>query len=234
MVFLLWYLLHMTIKSNVIPSPFTTVTVFIKLFPKTLFKHLLVSLSRILIAIGLSLLIGVPVGLYLGVNKGGDKIISPIIYILYPIPKIAFLPIFMIIFGIGDGAKIFLILTIIIFQIIIASRDGVNEIPKELFYSVYSLGVKGLGVYKHLILPSVLPKIISGLRISVGISISALFFAENFATSYGIGYYIMNSWSMVNYQEMFSGILGLSMLGLLMFKFLDLLDRKINPWIYDK
>jgi NitT/TauT family transport system permease protein len=137
----------------------------------------------------------------------------------------------MILFGLGNAPKIILIIIIIIFQIIIAARDGVREIPRELFYSVLSLGLSRYELYRHLIIPAVLPKIITSLRISVGVSISVLFFAENFATTYGIGYFIMNSWLMVNYVEMFSGIQALSLMGLLLFKLIDILENKLCRWI---
>ncbi len=232
MVCLIWYVLHITIKSNVVPGPYETIERFIIILPSVLSLHLLASLYRIIIAIIISILIGVPIGLWIGLNKRADSIISPIVYILYPLPKIAFLPIFMILLGIGDSAKVTLIISIIIFQILIAVRDGVKEIQKELFYSVRSLGVTSIGIYRHLIFPAILSRLISGLRISLGISISALFFAENFATTYGIGYYIMNAWTMVDYLDMFSGILGLSLLGLFLLRVLDFLEKKLCPWIF--
>lgn len=177
------------------------------------------------------MLFGTLIGLWIGISKRADEFITPIVYILYPLPKIAFLPILMILFGLGNTPKVVLIVIIIIFQIILAARDGVREIQKELFYSVISLGLNKLEIYKHLILPAVLPKIITALRISVGVSISVLFFGENFATTYGIGYFIMNSWMMVNYVEMFSGILALSLMGLLIFKLIDILENKLCRWI---
>lgn len=229
---LIWYGLHLVIESNVIPGPYETVRQFFTILPGTLSLHLLASLYRIILAILLSMGIGIPLGLWVGMKKKVDNIISPVVYILYPLPKIAFLPIFMILLGIGDSSKIALIISIIIFQILIAVRDGVKEIQEELFYSVFSLGVTNLGVYRHLVLPAVLPRLISGLRISLGISISALFFAENFATTYGIGYFIMNAWIMVDYLDMFSGILGLSLLGLSLLKILDYLEKKLCPWVF--
>jgi NitT/TauT family transport system permease protein len=77
----------------------------------------------------------------------------------------------------------------------------------------------------------VIPKILTSLRISVGVSISILFFGENFATTYGIGYFIMNSWLMVNYTEMFSGILALSIMGFFIFKWIDRVENKLCRWI---
>lgn len=229
-VLLTWFILHIGLKSSVIPSPFDTIKNFITIFPKVLAPHLLVSLWRITAAILISLVLGTIIGVWTGVSKKVDDFISPIIYILYPLPKVAFLPVLMILWGLGDLPKIILIIIIIIFQIVLAARDGVKEIPKELFMSVRSLDLSKIGVYRHLILPAILPKIFTALRICIGVSISVLFFAENFATTYGIGYFIMNSWSMVNYLEMFSGIFALGLLGLLLFKILDLIEDIFCKW----
>lgn len=225
-----WTLLHFAIGSSIIPSPWQTFLNFISIFPGTLVPHLLVSFGRITAALLISLLLGSAIGLWIGLNTRADHWITPIIYLLYPLPKIAFLPILMILFGLGNAPKIILIVIIIIFQIIIAARDGVREIPTELFHSVYSLGLAKGEVYRHLILPAVMPKIITAVRISIGVSISVLFFGESFATTYGIGYFIMNSWLMVNYVEMFSGILALSLLGLVLFSLVDWLERRTCRW----
>lgn len=229
-VLVLWYLLHFTVSSSAIPSPHKTLLNFIDIFP-TLCLHLLVSLARIAAAVFISLVLGSLIGLWIGMNKRADSWISPIVYILYPLPKIAFLPILMILFGLGNTPKIILIIIIIVFQILLAARDGVKEISKELFYSVKSLGLKKRQIYWHLILPAVMPKIITSLRICIGVSISVLFFSENFATTYGIGYFIMNSWLMVNYVEMFSGILALSIMGLIIFKLIDSLENRLCGWV---
>lgn len=125
-----------------------------------------------------------------------------------------------------------LIITIIFFQILLAARDGTKEITKELLDSARSLKLNQRQIYSNVILPAVLPKMISALRISIGISLSTLFFAENYATHYGIGYFIMNSWIMVDYVAMFAGIMAISILGIGIFKLIDLLERKLCPWLY--
>lgn len=229
-VILFWYILHLAVNSPAIPSPYKTFLNFIKIFP-VLSAHLLVSLGRISAAVLISLAAGSLIGLWIGINKKADEFISPIVYILYPLPKIAFLPILMVLFGLGNTPKVALIIIIIIFQFIIAAKDGVREIPKELFYSVMSLGLNKAQIYRHLIIPAVLPKIITALRIGVGVSISVLFFGENFATTYGIGYFIMNSWIMADYVDMFSGILALSITGLIIFGLIDLMEEKLCRWI---
>jgi NitT/TauT family transport system permease protein len=195
-----------------------------------LFLHVIISIFRITAAIGISLGIGVPFGMWLGLSKRADALISPVAYILYPIPKVAFLPLFMLLFGLGNSSKIILIISIIVFQIILTVRDGVKEIPMELHYSIKTLGLSRWQVYMNLVLPAVLPKIISALRVSIGVSIATLFFSENFATTYGIGYFIMNCWVMVDYTQMFAGIFAMSIMGILIFTAIDVMEKKLCPW----
>lgn len=231
LVLILWYALHFILQLPIIPSPHMTIYEFFILIKGELLIHMLVSLFRILIAVIISLAIGVSIGLFLGLNEKYDSFISPMIYLLYPIPKIAFLPVLMILFGLGDVSKIILITLIILFQILVTTRDSVKGLSKELFYSVKSLGANRTQIYRHLIIPAVLPKLLTSLRISIGTSISVLFFAENYATRYGIGYFIMDSWTKVDYVQMFAGILAISLLGLLIFMFIDLLENRFCKWI---
>ncbi|MDW7658879.1 MAG: ABC transporter permease subunit [Bacillota bacterium] len=229
-VVLFWIILHVVVGKTVIPSPWQTVVNLVVLLPR-IGRHLAVSLYRILASLLISTLSGGIIGLWIGLNKKADQLITPVVYLLYPLPKIAFLPILLILFGLGDSPKIILIVIIVIFQIIIAARDGVREIPPPLFHSVLSLGLGRRALYRHLILPAVTPRILTAVRISIGVSISVLFFAESFATTYGIGYFIMNSWLMVNYVNMFSGILALGLLGLLLFSVVDLIEQRICRWM---
>ncbi len=231
MIFIFWYILHLLLQSAVIPNPAETVISFISLLPKVLLPHMMASLGRIVIAVVFSLLIGLPIGLWTGMNDKADRLITPVVYILYPIPKIAFLPVLMILFGLGNTPKIVLISIIVVFQIIVTTRDGVKELGKEYFYSARSLGMNSRQLYEHLILPALMPKIITALRLTVGTSIAVLFFSENFAARYGIGYFIMNSWAVVNYIEMFSGILALSIMGLLLFKVIDIAENRYCSWM---
>lgn len=226
----LWYLLSILIGSNMVPSPKTTIYELIRLLQNDFIYHILYSMYRIVGAILISLIIGIPVGIALGLNNLVDKIIAPVVYLLYPIPKIAFLPIFMVMFGIGDKSKIILMVTIIVFQILIVTRDAVKEIDKDVLISAKVMKFSKFDTILKVVIPSIAPKIFSALRVSIGIAISALFFSENYATKYGIGYYIMNSWSMVDYKGMFAGVLALSIMSLIIFKIIDLLEKKICPW----
>lgn len=226
----LWYLLSMLIGTNMVPSPKTTIYELIRLLQNDFIYHILYSIYRILGAILISLIIGIPIGIALGLSSLVDKIISPVVYLLYPIPKIAFLPIFMVMFGIGDRSKIILMVTIIVFQILIVTRDAVKEIDKDVLISARVMKFSKSDTILKVVMPAIAPKVFSALRVSIGIAISALFFSENYATKYGIGYYIMNSWSMVDYKGMFAGVLALSIMSLIIFKIIDLLEKKICPW----
>lgn len=225
-----WYLLYILLQSGVIPSPHATIIEFTKLMQGGLLLHTAASLYRISIALIISFILGGSLGLLLGLHEKIDDFISPMIYLLYPIPKIAFLPVLMTLFGLGNLSKIMLITIIIMFQILVTTRDSVKGLSKEWFYSMESLGANRWQLYWHLVIPAILPKLFTAIRISIGTSIAVLFFAENFATTYGIGYFIMNSWTRVDYVQMFAGILAISLLGLVIFKSIDILEKKLCKW----
>ena len=227
---ILWELLHLILKTHTVPAPFETFIYMLKV-PVKLLKHCGASVLRVGIAISISLIIGIPVGIILGVNETCKKIFSPLLYFIYPIPKVAFLPVFMILFGLGNTSKIILVIWIIIFQIMLSVRDGVDQISPVYFKVMDSFCVSRKQRYKYLILPAVFPHIFSGLRISIGISLASLFFAENYATTYGIGYYILSAWTKMNYIEMFSGIVALGFVGIILFKILDKVEKICAPWL---
>lgn len=235
-VTILWYILSFFVGNQLIPYPNN---VWLHLFKITvsgeILPHIAYSLFRLISAIAWALIVGVPIGLLIGSSAKTDQWFSPILYILYPIPKIAFLPVFMALFGLGDFSKITLLFSVLIFQIIIAARDGVKHIPIEFHYISQTLKLSRKDRLLKLYLPHALPNIFSALRISIGISMAVLFFGENYATSYGIGYYIMNNWIMVNYKGMFAGIVSLALMAALLIYLIDLLQNRICPWLtYEK
>lgn len=228
-IILFWFVMHWVLNTSAIPNPFSTMVYSFKLIP-TLMPHLFMSLMRIVVSLVISSLLGTVLGVFMARNKLMNDLLSPVVYILYPIPKIAFLPILMLLFGLGERPKIMLVISVIIFQFIMSIKDAVMDIDCAYFDSAESLGLKGFQIYKHIILPAIMPSFFTALRISVGVSMAVLFFGENFSTRLGIGYYIMNSYAMVNYMGMYAGIIGLSLLGLSIFTFLDFIEIKLCPW----
>ena len=229
-ILIFWYLLYFLLDSFVIPNPFDVIKRLFATELPTLSKHILASLYRLVIALSITTIFGYFIGLAIGINKRIDNLLSPILYLLFPIPRIAFLPIFMIFFGLGNTSKIVLIVAIAIFQIIISTRDGVKEIPKDLLLSAKSLKLSKYNMLRHIFIPATLPRLFSSLRIALGTSMAALFFAENYATKFGIGYFIMDSWIKVDYEGMYSGIIAISLFGITLFKLIDALQKRICKW----
>lgn len=227
---LLWECFHLLLNTHTVPAPAETLVVTFRHI-NILTKHALASIVRVVIAIGISLVIGCPIGIMMGMNKTLHQLFSPLLYFIYPIPKVAFLPVFMLMFGLGNTSKVMLMIWIIIFQIILSIRDGVIQIDPNYFKVMDSYNATWLHKYKYLIIPGILPNLFTGLRISIGIALATLFFAENYATTYGIGYYVLSAWTKMNYVEMFSGILVLGFVGIVLFKVLDTIEIKTTPWI---
>ena len=229
-VIALWQLLHLTLDTQAVPDAFVTLKYFIEHAASEILIHLMYSTLRIIVALFIALIIGIPMGILLGVNQWADRLISPVLYWIYPLPKIAFLPVFMILFGLGDASKVLLIVSIVVFQVTLSVRDGYKEIPAPLHLSLASLKLNPNHQLRHFVFPALLPKVFTALRLCSGIAISALFLGENFATTYGIGYYIMNHWIMVDYVAMFAGILAMGIMGLGLFKIIDFAEEKACPW----
>lgn len=227
---ILWYIVSLLIKLPIIPNPISVFINLFQVFQDKISIHLIYSFIRIIEGIGISLLIGVPLGFLMGYFPKWDKLLSPLLYFSYPIPKIALLPIIMVLFGLGEASKLIMIVLIIIFQIIITSRDAVKDIPKETFHSLQSLGASQTQIFTEIIIPASLSEILTATRLALGTAISILFFTETFGTEYGMGFFIMDSWLRVNYLDMYAGIIVLSLMGFSLFILIDSIERKVCSW----
>ena len=229
-IFGLWQIIAMLINKPLFPPPYAIIINIFKTFHSEIAIHVIYSFNRIILGLLFTLAIGIPVGILMGYFKKIDLIFSPIIYFNYPIPKIALLPIVMLIFGLGDLTKIVMIFLITFFPVVVNIRDEVKNIPEEVFYPMYSLGATNFQIIKEIVFPGILKAILTSLRIGIGTAISVLFFTENFGTEYGMGYFIMDSWMRINYIQMYSGILILSIIGLFFFILIDVLEGIFCPW----
>jgi ABC-type nitrate/sulfonate/bicarbonate transport system permease component len=228
---IIWELLALLIARPVFPPPTQVLVVFVEQITSDLGWHLLVSSGRVIAAIVLSVLAAVPVGLGLGQIRALNRLFSPLIYIAHPIPKIVFLPVILVLFGSGDGSKVFLIALILFFQILVVVRDEAADLRPELIFSVRSIGAGRRALFRYVYLPASLPAVLTALRVSVGTAIAVLFIAETYATSSGLGYYIIvESWGALRYTQMYAGVLAMSLLGLALYFAVDGLDRRLCPW----
>ena len=226
-----WYILSISLSIAIIPLPHLVLKeVIIELSRGQVLIHLFVSLYRVFAGISFALLIAIPLGILMGLKNTTNKLLTPVIYLFQPVPKIALLPIFLVLFGIGDLSKILIVSMVIFFPAVLMIKDSVSEINYHYLELSKAYHLSKNQVLVDIILPSILPSIFSTLRISVGISLSVLFFSENFATEFGIGYYIMNSWIMVNYLQMYTGIVFISILGIFLYKIIEIIEKRIMPW----
>ena len=226
----IWQGVSLYLSLPVFPSPVQVGRNLVEVFFPLIAIHAEWSLWRIGCGLFLSVLVGFPLGIAMGYSARVNRFLSPLVYFAYPVPKIALLPIVMLAFGVGETAKILLIFLILLFQIIVTLRDAVRGIPSETFYPLYSLGAPFASVFREILWPASLPKFLTAMRVAMATAISVLFFTETFGTQYGMGYFIMDAWLRVNYLEMYSGMVVLSLMGLFLFGFLDVMERLLCRW----
>ncbi len=227
---LVWQVISMALNMPLVPSPLRVGQNLYDIFAPSVSVHLWHSLERVAAGLLLAMAAGLPLGMMMGYYPGFDRWVSPLLYLTYPAPKIAFLPVVLLLSGVGDFSKILLIFLIIVFQIVIAVRDAVRMLPAETFYPLLSLGASFPTIVREILWPASLPKLLTAIRVAMATAVSVLFFTETFGTEYGMGYFIMDAWLRVNYLEMYSGIVVLSVAGLLLFALLDGLEARFCRW----
>lgn len=231
MFFAIWQVLAWIIRRPIMPSPFEVLPIFGAALFGNLGIHFLASSGRVLAAIGVAVVTAVPIGLGLGQLPKVNRIFAPLIAIVYPIPKIVFLPVIYVLMGITDISKIFLIALIIFFQILVVVRDEAANLHPELILSVQSLGAGRRALFRYVYFPASLPAVLTALRVSVGTAIAVLFIAEQSLTTYGLGYYIVvETYQVLRYPEMYAGILAMSLLGLVLYFVIYNLELKVNRY----
>lgn len=231
---ILWQIAAWLIDRSILPPPAPVLTTFAReTISGDLGRHLVVSVLRVLASTALALGLGVPAGLVLGQNPTLDRLFSPLVYIAYPIPKVVLLPVFLLLLGIGNTSKIALIALILFFQVLVVVRDQASAIRPELVMSVRSLGAGRLALLRFVYVPASVPAMLTALRLSIGTAVAVLFLAESFATTSGLGYYIMiENWGRVAYKEMYAGVVAMSLLGLSLYYLADWLERRLAPWLF--
>ncbi|KAF1295214.1 ABC transporter permease [Enterococcus sp. JM4C] len=227
---LVWFLASILLNQSMLPTPQVVYANFPKLMEKEIEVHFLVSLGRVLAGMSIALILGFALGLLMGSFKTLNKLFDPLLYLTYPIPKMAMLPIVMLLFGLGDASKIIMIVLIVFPQVVLAVRDAVRNIPGH-YYDIYrSIRATKIQQFVHITLPASMYAILSTSRISLGTAISILFFTENYGTEYGMGYYIMDAWMRLDYPSMYGAILLLSLMGFVLFLVIDFIGWLAMKW----
>jgi NitT/TauT family transport system permease protein len=228
---ILWQIGAWVVHRPILPPPWDVARTFVVELGGRLPFHFLASLRRVLLSTLLAILLAAPAGLVLGQSKRLNSLFSPLIYLIYPIPKVVFVPIVLLFLGIGDAPKIAIIFLILFFQILVLVRDQAAALRPELIQSVRSLGAGRRALFRFVYLPASLPAILTALRQSVGTAVALLYVAELYATQQGLGYYIyLNGSTLFNYPAMYAGIVAMSLLGLGLYFSVDWLEKKLCPW----
>lgn len=196
----------------------------------TLLQHLLASLGRVFGALAVSLLVGIPVGLAIGLSTIGRGIFDPVLEFLRPIPPLAYLPLIVIWFGIGEPSKILVIALAMLPPIALSAAAGVRSVSREKVNAARALGASGLQVIPHVTIPSALPAILTGLRIALGAGWTTLVAAELVAATRGLGFMIQSAAQFLVTDVVVMGIFVIALVAFVLEFALRRIERVLVPW----
>ncbi|MFK7890000.1 MAG: ABC transporter permease [Granulosicoccus sp.] len=219
------------ISALTLPRPSDVFATFVELWQSgLLFKHLLPSLSRLVVGAAIGASIGIAVGILIGLFSLLRASLVPLVAALFPIPKIALLPLFVIWFGIGEGSKYALIAFGTFTPTVVATYGAVDNVDRTLIRMGQSFGLSWFSIVRKIVLPGAMPGILSGLRISLAIAIILLVAAEMLGARYGIGAYILEAGSLYDLERLFAGVVILSLLGVVVSAAIAAVERRLLRW----
>ncbi len=219
------------ISALTLPKPLDVLATFGELWQSgLLFKHLGLSLSRLAIGAALGASAGIGVGILIGLFSYIRAGLVPLVAAIFPIPKIALLPLFVIWFGIDEGSKYALIALGTFTPTIVATYGAVDNVDRSLIRMAQSFGLSWFSIVRKVVLPGAMPGILSGLRISLAIAIILLVAAEMLGAQYGIGAYILEAGSLYDLERLFAGVVVLSILGVLTSSGISYIEKRLLGW----
>ncbi len=230
-----WWAVVVTTASVIFPTPWQVVTGTAELVKDgTLWQHIGASLFRVGIGFLAAVLIAVPLGLWLGWVKGAYITLNPVFQMLRPISPIAWIPIAILWFGVGDMSPIFLIFISSVFPMIVQTTAGVHTIEQRYLRAAANFGVSRATLFRQVVIPAVLPQIIVGMRIGLGVAWLVVVAAEMIALRSGLGYLIMDSRNAGNrYDLVVASMIIIGLIGLMLDGLMRLLEGlKTVRWRY--
>jgi NitT/TauT family transport system permease protein len=230
-----WWVLVVKSQSPIFPTPWQVVTGAWELAEDgTLWEHIGASLFRVGTGFGLAVLVAVPLGLWMGWVGGAYRTFNPIFQMLRPISPIAWIPLAILWFGVGDVSPIFLIFIASVFPMIVQTTSGVHTIERRYLRAAANFGVSRAVLFRRVVIPAVLPEIIVGMRIGIGVAWLVVVAAEMIALRSGLGYLIMDSRNAGNrYDLVIAAMIIIGVIGLMLDGITRLLERiKTVRWRY--
>ena len=196
----------------------------------TLARHLGASLQRLLLGWGLGFVAGTAVGFLAGLFSLARSSALPLVSALFPIPKIALLPLFILWLGIGEVSKVATIAFGVFSPTVIATFGGVDGVDRSLIRMAQSFGVPRLTIIRRIVLPGAMPALLSGMRISASIAITLLTAAEMIGAQWGIGAMVLASGNLMQTDQLVAGVLVLSALGFTVAQAIGWAERRLLRW----
>ncbi len=219
------------ITNLTMPRPSDVFSTFVQLWQSgLLWKHLLLSLSRLVVGSALGLSLGIGVGILIGLFSLVRAGLVPLVSALFPIPKIALLPLFVIWFGIDEASKYALIAFGTFTPTVVATYGAVDNVDRSLIRMGQSFSLSWFSIVRKIVIPGAMPGILSGLRVSLAIAIILLVAAEMLGAEYGLGAYILEAGSLYDLERLFTGVMLLSILGITVSWLIGLVERRLLVW----
>lgn len=214
-----------------LPSPRSVLAYLVQAFATgSIWPDIGISFYRIFMGFIIAVIIGVPLGILVGTFKFTEAAVQPFTEFLRYMPVPAFVPLVMVWFGIGESAKMMIILLGTLFQLIPMVADAVRAVPEDLISAVYTLGANRRTVIMRVIIPAIAPRIMDTLRIMMGWAWTYLTVAELVAANSGLGYSILKAQRFLKTDAIFGGILVIGLLGLCTDRLFSALNRKLFSW----
>jgi len=196
----------------------------------TLWEHISASLTRILSAAVIAIVLGIPTGLLMGLNRWAKGVLDTPIEFYWPLPPLSYLPLMVIWLGIGEASKITLLTLAMFAPIVLSAQAGVRSLPLERVNAALSLGANRWQLFAHIVLPSALPEILTGIRIALGVGWGTLVAAELIAANRGIGYLIMSASHFLATDAVFVGIAVIAVCAFSFTFAMRLVEAALVPW----
>ncbi|KTS32503.1 taurine ABC transporter permease TauC [Pantoea sp. B270] len=196
----------------------------------TLWQHLGASLTRMLVALFFAALIGIPVGIAMGLSPAVRGLLDPLIELYRPVPPLAYLPLMVIWFGIGETSKILLIYLAIFAPVTLSTLAGVKNTQQVRIRAAQALGATRWQLLRFVILPGALPEILTGLRIGLGVGWSTLVAAELIAATRGLGFMVQSAGEFLATDVVLAGIAVIALIAFNLELGLRALQRRLTPW----
>lgn len=225
-----WWAAARAVSSPFLPPPHLVFMRLVELSRGPLGLHLLASLARVLVSVAVAAAAAVPLGIAAGRSRGLDRLVTPVAYLLAPVPKIALLPVIMLLAGLGEASRVTVVFLVLFFQFLVAARDGARAVPEAYYLSLASLGARPRHQLRWVTWPAVLPSLLTALRVGIATALAVLFFAETFGTRWGLGYFVVESWMRMAYPDLYAGVVAFGVLGLALTGLVDAGARRACRW----